>query len=116
MRLGMVDDEPFAVAAIWDRWGKGTGVLHSFAVMTIFPDELMATIHDRMPVIIDPKDYYRWLEPGDPERPLLDLLLLCHALKMKAWTVTSRGYQRGKMPSHVLNLTPVSLTRFAARS
>jgi hypothetical protein len=40
-----------------------------------------------MPVIIPEKDYDRWLQPADPDRPPIDLLRPCDADKMTAWKV-----------------------------
>ena len=40
-----------------------------------------------MPVILKPKDYDRWLEPGDPQRPPVDLLRPFPAELMKSWKV-----------------------------
>jgi hypothetical protein len=40
-----------------------------------------------MPVIIPAKDYDRWLQPGDPNRPPIDLLRPFDADKMTAWKV-----------------------------
>lgn len=44
-------------------------------------------MHDRMPLIIDPRDYNRWLEPGDPQRPPVDLLRAYDDELMKIWCV-----------------------------
>lgn len=44
-------------------------------------------MHDRMPVIIPERNYQRWLEPGDPDRPPIDLLRPFDAGKMMAWKV-----------------------------
>lgn len=46
-------------------------------------------MHDRMPVILSPSDYDRWLEPGDPERPPIDLLRSFPAERRTAWKVSS---------------------------
>lgn len=46
----------------------------TYAVITCDPNELVATIHDRMPVILPGKDYERWLDHDEPERPPIDLL------------------------------------------
>jgi putative SOS response-associated peptidase YedK len=43
-----------------------------------------------MPVILEPKDYDRWLEPGDPSRPPTDLLRPYPAEYMQAWQVSDR--------------------------
>jgi hypothetical protein len=52
-----------------------------------------------MPVIIPEHDYQRWLDPGDPARPPIDLLRPFDADKMKAWKV-------GKEVGNVKNNTP----------
>jgi putative SOS response-associated peptidase YedK len=41
-----------------------------------------------MPVILEPKDYQRWLEPGDPQRLPIDLLKPYPAELMEAWKVS----------------------------
>lgn len=47
----------------------------------------MEKIHNRMAVILKPKDFDRWLEPGDPQRPPVDLLRPYPAELMKSWKV-----------------------------
>jgi putative SOS response-associated peptidase YedK len=46
--------------------------------------------HDRMPVIVQRKDYQRWLEPGSAERPPVDLLRPFDSERMKAWRLDQR--------------------------
>ena len=55
-------------------------------MITTDPNELVEPLHDRMPVILQPKDYDRWLTPGDPTHPV-DLLRPFPAEQMKAWQV-----------------------------
>jgi putative SOS response-associated peptidase YedK len=43
-----------------------------------------------MPAILEPADYNRWLDAGDPSRPLTDLLHPDPAEKMHAWPVSER--------------------------
>lgn len=64
-------EEPFALGGIWDRWVSPDKqvVLESYSIVTVEPNEMLAFMHNRMPLIIDPQDYNRWLEPGDPQRP-----------------------------------------------
>jgi len=50
----------------------------------------MQPIHNRMPVILEPQDHERWLDPGDPARPPVDLLRPYPAEKMQAWQVSQR--------------------------
>ena len=73
-----VEPGPFAFAGIWDLWKRPDGTrLETFALVTTEPNELVAQIHDRLALILHPKDYDRWLgiddKGGDP-RPPLDLL------------------------------------------
>lgn len=58
------DDRPFAFAGIWESWeGPEHSALATCAILTTEPNELMAPIHDRMPVILAPEDYTAWLDP-----------------------------------------------------
>ena len=82
---------PYAFAGLWETWKGGTGEpLQSFTIITTDPNELMEPLHDRMPVIVAPRDYTRWLTPGDPERPPTDLLRPFPAEEMQAWPVSGR--------------------------
>ncbi|MBI3541771.1 MAG: SOS response-associated peptidase [Deltaproteobacteria bacterium] len=58
-------DEPImSVAGIWSTWrGDGKSELHSFAILTTAANPFMEKIHDRMPVILAPKDEEAWLDP-----------------------------------------------------
>jgi len=70
------DRRPFAFAGLWERWKQPDGAwLLSCAVITGEPNPLVAPIHDRMPVIIEPSDYARWLAPGAVAPEVLDELL-----------------------------------------
>jgi hypothetical protein len=72
-------------------------------VITTDPNEVVQPMHDRMPVIIPERDYERWLQPGDPVRPTVDLLRPFDPDKMKAWKI-------GKEVGNVKNDTPELLT------
>jgi putative SOS response-associated peptidase YedK len=68
------DDGPLAFAGLWDAWKDPTGEwLQSFSIITTDANELTSSVHSRMPVILHPKDYSRWLE-RESERPPVDLL------------------------------------------
>ena len=62
-------------------------MLHTYTVVTTDPNELMEPIHNRMPVILAPKDYERWLAPTDPSHLPVDLLRPFPAEEMTAWKV-----------------------------
>lgn len=55
------DGVPFAFAGLYELYKDE---LLSFAILTTTPNKTMAKLHDRMPVILSPNDYKRWLEPS----------------------------------------------------
>ena len=68
------DGRPLAFAGLWEPAGQG-GAPASAVILTTQPNELLRPIHDRMPVIVDPADYDRWLAPeGTPPETLTGLL------------------------------------------
>lgn len=67
---------PFAFAGLWERWrAPGGGWLLSFAILTGEANELVAPLHDRMPVVVPREDYGRWLSPDELAPEVLDDLL-----------------------------------------
>jgi putative SOS response-associated peptidase YedK len=87
--IGLQSGEPFALAGIWDHWENNppTIVLETYAVVTCEPSPSLRSLHDRMPVIVHPDDYSRWLEPGNPNNPPMDLLKPYPDELIKAWRV-----------------------------
>jgi len=87
--IAMKDQSLFAFAGLWDSWkDKESGkTLDTYTVITTDPNELMESIHTRMPVILAPKDYERWMEPGEPSHPPVDLLRPYPEGEMTAWKV-----------------------------
>jgi putative SOS response-associated peptidase YedK len=73
--------EPFAFAGMWARAKRTDGsAVHSCAIVTCRPGEVMAPIHDRMPVILEPEAETAWLAPGASGAELMDLLAPTDAL------------------------------------
>ena len=63
------DQAPFAFAGLWERWRQPDGqVLRSCTIVTCPANALVAPVHDRMPVILGPGDYERWLDPAGGRR------------------------------------------------
>jgi putative SOS response-associated peptidase YedK len=83
--------EPYALAGLWERWQPTEGPpLETFTIVTTDPNEITEPFHNRMPAILEPRDYDRWLDPGDPQRPPTDLLRPYPSEKMLAWPVSER--------------------------
>ena len=71
------DTNLFAFAGLSEHWRSPTGdLVESCTIITTSANELLAPIHDRMPVILRPRDYDRWLDPQNQEIALLQTLLV----------------------------------------
>ena len=68
-------DQPFAFAGLAEHWRRGEQAIDSCTLITTEPNELMADIHDRMPVILSPDDYDLWLDPEFQDKEKLQSLL-----------------------------------------
>jgi putative SOS response-associated peptidase YedK len=61
----LAEREPFAFAGLWDCWRAPDGTpLETCTILTTTPNQLLADVHDRMPVILSPANYDLWLDPG----------------------------------------------------
>ena len=81
----------FAFAGLWERWwDRATGnERETFTIITTEPNELLAPIHNRMPVIVGPYDYDRWLDPeNESTADLADLLAPFPPERMSAYPVS----------------------------
>jgi len=74
--LSRAGGEPFAFAGLWDRWrDRASGVvIESCTVITTTPNELLAPIHDRMPVMLDREATSEWIR-ADAVPGALDVLM-----------------------------------------
>ena len=109
------EGELFAFAGVWDRWkGPGGKALETFSILTTAPNAVTATVHDRMPVILDPDSYDLWLDPGMKDvRAAAELLKPYDARLMHCYPVSNRI-------NHVANddeacSTPVELAQIQNR-
>jgi putative SOS response-associated peptidase YedK len=74
--IRMHDERFFAFAGLWDRWeSPDKGVIETCTILTTTANAVLSPIHDRMPVILPPGEYDRWLDPAlkdlDSLAPLL---------------------------------------------
>lgn len=88
--IRMHDRAPFAIAGLWEHWhGPDGSELETCTLLTTEPNELLAPLHNRMPVIIAPEDYEEWLDNSNEDRYFLSILR--HLL---------RAYPGEKMETH----------------
>jgi putative SOS response-associated peptidase YedK len=82
------DRAPFAFAGLWERWrGADDAVVRSCTIITCPANELVAPLHDRMPVILAPEAHARWLDPSTDAR---DLLKPCPSAWLESYPVNPR--------------------------
>jgi len=92
----------FAFAGLWDAWKDKDGHwLQSFAIVTTEANELISRIHPRMPVILHPRDYDRWMDREETERLPLDLLrpyeseeMEVYEANLKVGNIRNNGFPR----------------------
>jgi putative SOS response-associated peptidase YedK len=90
------DGRVMALAGLWETWApppSPTGAsepVESCTILTTSANELVARLHDRMPVVLDPADYEQWLDVGAAAASLLPLLRPCPAAEMVAIPVSPR--------------------------
>jgi putative SOS response-associated peptidase YedK len=68
------DGAPVAFAGIWSTSPTPDGPMDACAIITCAANELVANVHDRMPVILQPDQYDRWLSANLEAEPLRSLL------------------------------------------
>ncbi|HXQ49496.1 MAG TPA: SOS response-associated peptidase [Stellaceae bacterium] len=88
------EGEPvFAFAGLWARWRDPATqeFVKSCTILTCPPNELVAPIHDRMPVILDRADWAKWLGEDSAKRPELNKMLKPFpAGRMRAFRIGQR--------------------------
>lgn len=88
----MQNGELFAFAGVWEGWKNPTGEwAKTFSILTTTPNAVTATVHDRMPVILDRASYELWLDPGMQNvAAISELLKPCDARLMRCFPVSDR--------------------------
>jgi putative SOS response-associated peptidase YedK len=90
MYIRLKSGEPFAFAGLWEAWrAPEDRATLSCTIITTTPNSLMEKIHDRMPAILKPDAYDRWLDPAEQEPDRLSSLLRPYpASHMTAYAVS----------------------------
>ena len=93
------NESVMAFAGLWEYWEKESSV-YSCTIITTTANSLLNSLHDRMPVILDPSDHEKWLDPDFYEKDSLQQLIKPYS----ADKMTSRLVN--KTVNHVKNETP----------
>jgi putative SOS response-associated peptidase YedK len=77
-RIAPISQDLFALAGLWERWGQGEDLVETYTIITCAPNDAMAPIHNRMPVVLRDEDYDGWLRDGQMDllRPYEGQLLI----------------------------------------
>ena len=100
-RFTVGEERVFGLAGLWDRWNAPDGRrLESFTIITTDPNAIAEPVHNRMPVILEPKQYDAWLDREETERPPTYLLrpfeaerMLVHSAHPKVGNVRNQGME-----------------------
>jgi putative SOS response-associated peptidase YedK len=87
--IAMKDGSPFGIAGLWENWKEPASGewIRTFAIITTDANELVADIHDRMPVILAPSDYAQWLSE---EPDSCGLMRQFPGALMRMWPISTR--------------------------
>ena len=95
--IARADGSPLALAGLWEGWKGADGeVVRSFCILTTAANAAMQSVHDRMPVILEPADWSTWLgevegEPGTLLRPAAEEVLRLWAVSTSVNSVRNNG-------------------------
>jgi putative SOS response-associated peptidase YedK len=95
--VARVDGNPVAFAGIWEQWNSREGeILRTFSTITTDANNMLSSIQDRMPVIIEPENWPLWLGEvdGDPAvlmRPAAEETLRFWPIDKKVGNVRNDG-------------------------
>lgn len=89
IHIGMKDGSTFAFAGLAERWLSPEGeVLDTCTIVTTHANAMLSVMHDRMPAIVHPSQYERWLDVAIPD--VADLLVPYPAEAMRWYPVSTR--------------------------
>ncbi len=88
-RIFLKESPLFSMAGIWEQWKNREGeIIRTFSIITTSANELMAEIHNRMPVILPRNMEKAWLEIND-ETKLTEMLQPFPAKMMDAYRISN---------------------------
>lgn len=89
-RITLKDEILFAFAGLWEEWrGPDGSVIKSFTIITVPPNQLVQSIHNRMPAILPPEGEKLWISHG-PVNELFKLLKPYSSYELNLYPVSTR--------------------------
>lgn len=89
VHVGMKDGALFGMAGLYERWRSEEGeILDTCTIVTTEANERLRSVHDRMPLIVAPGEYARWLDPARDEAA--DLLVPFPSEAMAYYPISAR--------------------------
>ena len=78
MYIYRTDGDPLAFAGLYERWTDAENLreIHTCTIITTTPNDDMANIHDRMPVLLAPSRWDEWIDPTNSDVDTLQQLLV----------------------------------------
>lgn len=90
-RIGTTDFAPFAMAGLWSTWKDAEQrAIHTFSIITVAANALVAPVHDRMPAILAQEHEQDWLDSTYPTADCLALLQPYPEKAMEKYKVSDR--------------------------
>ena len=93
--IAMADGSPMTIAGLWERWPdpESGDEVRSCTILTTEANAFMAEIHNRMPVILEPRQFTAWLEDADRDvlKACADELLGAHRVGKAVGNVRNNG-------------------------
>lgn len=72
--IALESGEPMFFAGLWDRYRHGEEPVESCSIITCAASDTLKSLHDRMPVLIEPEGFRSWLDPDTPGDELKAML------------------------------------------
>jgi putative SOS response-associated peptidase YedK len=87
-RVCRPDDEPFAMAGLWERWEGNGDVRETTTIVTTEPNDVVRPLHDRMAAILPPDEERRWLDADEESER--ESLLAPYDGNLRAYPISTR--------------------------
>jgi putative SOS response-associated peptidase YedK len=105
--IAMKDGFPFGIAGIWENWKepKSGEWIRTFAILTTAANQLIAAIHNRMPLILGAGDFVQWLSDKPDPR---ELMRPFPAEPMHMWPISPRVHRPQNDEPSILRSTGIA--------